>query len=42
MLLEYIYSGRKHDQYWIYCDDLPYEENADVTEDDAQPYDNPF
>ena len=42
MLLEYIYSGPQYQQYWIYWDEPPYEENADVTDDDARPYDNSF
>lgn len=37
MLLQYIYSGPKYQQYWIYWDEVPYEENADDTY-----YDNPL
>lgn len=31
MLLQYIYSGPQYQQYWIYWDEVPYEENSDDT-----------
>lgn len=34
MLLQYIYTGPSHEQYWIYWEEPPYQGNTDDTYND--------